>query len=98
MEIDMDNIFTSEEIANMMEESAKKYEVECEEYWNNLSYEEQLKAFYSVVKRIYKGDVIDQGSYRHVLYEVFGFKPDAYIIGMECNYLELHNHICTDKR
>lgn len=54
-------------------------EKECDDYWNNLSEEEREKAFYSVVKRIYSGDVEQGGSYRYVLYDVFNFGPNMYI-------------------
>ena len=74
-----------------MEEVAKEYEKECDTYWKGLSKEDQLKAFYSVVKRIHKGEIEEQGSYRWVLYNVFGFGPEAYSIGMECGFLDLHN-------
>jgi hypothetical protein len=48
-------------------------------------------AFYSVVKRIHKGEVEDRTTFRGVLYDVFGFGPDAYLVGMDCNYMEIHN-------
>ena len=67
---------------------------EYDKYWNSLSKEDQLKAFYSVCKRIHKGDVIDRGSYRWVLYDVFEFGPESYIVGMDCGYMSLHNYIC----
>ena len=94
-----DNIIADElfrclrESSEAYEEAAKQYERECEEYWNTLSYEEQLKTFYSVISRVVKGELEDKGSYRHVLYEVFGFGPDAYTIGMKCGFLRLHNSI-----
>ena len=66
---------------------------EYDKYWNSLSKEDQLKAFYSVCKRIHKGDVIDRGSYRWVLYDVFEFGPESYVIGMDCGYMSLHNYI-----
>jgi hypothetical protein len=50
-------------------------------------------AFSSVVKRIVKGDIKDSGTYRYVLYDVFGFDVDSYIVGMECGYMNLHNSI-----
>ena len=75
------------------EKHALEYEKECDDYWKNLSYDDQLKAFYSVVKRIHKGEIEDGGSYRWVLYDVFGFGPDSYGIGIECGYMVLHNSI-----
>lgn len=83
------------EIGKVMEEAAKEYETETDAWWNSLSMEDQERAFFSVVKRIYKGEIIDRGSYRYVLYDVFGFGPESYVIGMECGYLELHNVIYT---
>ena len=89
-----DELFTLlRELSEAHKESAEQYERECEEYWNALSYEEKLKAFYSVISRVVKGELEDKGSYRHVLYEVFGFGPDAYIVGMDCGFLRLHNSI-----
>jgi hypothetical protein len=85
-----------QDLGEIMKEASENYEKECEEYWNKLPQEEQLKAFYSVVKRIYKGEIEVQGSYRYVLYNVFGFGPEAYSIGMDCGYLDLHNCIDTE--
>ncbi len=82
-----------QELTRMQLEARDQREKECDEYWNNLSYEEQLKAFYSVVKRIYQGEIKDKGTYRWVLYDVFEFGPDAYSLGMECGYMYLHNAI-----
>lgn len=62
-------------------------------WWEGLSYEDQLKAFRNVCRRIYEGDVKRRGSYRHVLYDVFGFGPDAYADGMDCGYMSIHNFI-----
>jgi hypothetical protein len=77
------------------EQASKAYEAEADSWWNSLSYDDKLLAFYSVVKRIYEGDLKQQGSYRYVLYDVFGFGPDSYGIGMDCGYLELHNAIMS---
>ena len=78
-------------IREKFEEASKKYDKEADEFWNGLSYDERLMAFYSVCKRIWQGDVIDEGSYRYVLYDTFGFGMDAYGIGMQCHYMDLHN-------
>jgi hypothetical protein len=82
--------------AEVMQEQARLYEKECDDYWSNLSYEEQLKAFYSVVKRIHRAEIVENTSYRGALYDVFGFDLDSYGVGMECGYLDLHNAIYTD--
>lgn len=82
---------------DILRESTKQYEVDCDEYWDKLSYDDKLKSFYSVVKRICKGELEDRGSYRWVLYNVFGFNQDSYSIGMDCGFLELHNAIYSHK-
>lgn len=84
---------SQEEFSAKMQEIAEQYERECDDYWNKLSYDDKLKAFYSVSKRINEGDVKQERSYRGVLYSVFGFGPDAYVIGMECGYMDIHNYI-----
>lgn len=82
-----------QELSQMQMEAQKEYEHKVDEYWDSLDYEDKLKAFYAVCKRIYKGDVLDRGTYRYVLYDVFGFGPDAYVLGMDCGYMYLHNSI-----
>lgn len=69
---------------------------EMDAWWESLSKEDQMKAFYSVVSRIVKGELEDQGSYRYVLYNVFGFDADAYLMGMNCGFMCLHNAIPLD--
>lgn len=83
-------------LADRLEESKQAFSASADAFWNGLSYDDRLKAFYSVCKRIHKGDMEDRGSYRYVLYTVFGFGPDAYSIGMDCGYLDIHNSIYTD--
>ena len=80
-------------ISDLFEHSKSSYDAEADEYWENMPYEDKLKAFYSVCKRIHKGDVVEKGSFRYVLYEVFGFDFDAYVIGMNCGYMDIHNSI-----
>jgi hypothetical protein len=89
-------IFIPENLAELQQafaEHSAAREKECNEWWNSLSEEDRLRAFYSVVKRIHKGDIEDKGSYRWVLYNVFGFGPEAYGLGMDCGYMDLHNAI-----
>ena len=62
-----------------------------ETWWENLPTEQQQWAFYSVCRGIYDGDVMQRRSYRGVLYDVFGWGPEAYVLGMEARYMEIHN-------
>lgn len=79
------------------EEAKPAYEAENDAWWNALSEKEREDAFYAVVKRIYVGEVVVKGSYRYVLYEVFGFDYSMYGRGMDCGYLALHNLIMSDE-
>jgi len=85
------------ELGEFQQKAENQYAKECDDYWTALPYHEKLMAFYSVCKRIHKGDMIDEGSYRHVLYQIFGFDMDAYSIGMECRYMDIHNGICNQR-
>ena len=82
-------------VGEVIEAENRAYEAQNDEWWNSLSEREREDAFYAVVKRIYKGEVVDNGTYSHVLYETFKFGPHMYISGMDCGYLELHNLIVT---
>ena len=88
---DLDKALSS--LREVLEEQKKNNQKSADEFWNNLSYDDKLLAFYSVVQRICKGELNEKGSYRYVLYDVFGFSSDAYALGMECGYLDLHNSI-----
>lgn len=71
----------------------EEYDLKNDAWWNGLSEEERQEAFYAVCKRIHKGDIVDKGTYRHVLYDVFEFDPGMYMPGMDCGYMNIHNHI-----
>lgn len=97
--MDTDNKSLSEvmtETSELFQQAIDAMEVEQENYWNSLSKEQQLMAFCAVVRRIYKGDIEDQGTYRYVLYQVFGFGPEAYAAAQFAGYLSLHNSIFTN--
>ena len=90
------SIFDSPEWAELQQvlmEARAARDKEYDEYWDSLEYEDQLKAFYSVVKRIYRGEIKEKGTYRYILYEVFKFGPEAYELGMDCGFMYLHNAI-----
>ena len=84
------------EIAHEQEEIEKQIDLDMDEWWNAMSKEDQMKAFYSVVKRLVDGELVQKGSYRYVLYEVFGFGLESYMLGMNCGFMALHNSIERD--
>lgn len=75
----------------------KQLENESEDYWNSLSKEEQLKVFCAVVRRIHQAELVDQGTYRHALYGVFGFGPESYAQAQMSGYLDIHNALYTEE-
>jgi hypothetical protein len=81
------------ELGEQHEESRLRYEAENDAWWDSLSEEEREDAFYAVVKRIHKAEIIDRGTYRYALYDVFGFDAGMYGLGMDCGYMTLHNSI-----
>ena len=84
-----------EELQDAFEKAHAIMDAEIEEKWNSLSKEDQLYYFCAVVKRIHQGEVEKPRSYRGVLYDVFGFGPEAYAMAQLSGYLDLHNLIYT---
>ena len=85
------------EMREYQEQAETAYENDADKFWNSLSKEDQLKCFYSVCKRIHEGDIAKRGTYRYVLYDVFGFGPEAYMVGMNCGYMAIHNGLFPDE-
>lgn len=81
------------ELGQEIEKGREQYEQDIDSWWDNLTEKEREDAFYSVIKRMYKAEVIDRGSYRWALYDVFGFDPGMYGAGMDCGYMAMHNII-----
>jgi len=82
-----------DQIREAQQAAKAEYEAKNDEWWNGLTEEGREDAFYAVIKRMHKAEVEDRGSYRHALYEVFGFDPGMYGSGMDCGYMTLHNMI-----
>ena len=74
-------------------EAERIYDQEAEAVWSKMSHDEQQQMFHCIVKRIAKGELDEGRSYRGVLYDIFGWGPEAYGMGMGCGYLDLHNSI-----
>ena len=87
-----------DELAN----SFKLWELELEEdhekFWNSLSKDDQLKAFCSVMRRLYRAELEEHGSYRYTLYDVFGFGPESYVQAQLSGFLAIHNAIWDGER
>ena len=87
-----------DELAN----SFKLWEMELEEdhnkFWNGLSKDDQLKAFCSVMRLLYKAELEEHGSYRYTLYDVFGFGPESYAAAQLSGFMAIHNAIWDGER
>jgi hypothetical protein len=81
------------EACQAYQEAMEDYNKTMETWWENLPTEHQQWAFYNVCRLIYEGDVKNKRSYRGVLYDTFGWGPEAYTLGMEARYMEIHNLI-----
>ena len=81
------------DLAQEQEAAKARFESKVDSWWNSLTEQEREWAFYSVMKRLYEGDMKDNGTYRYVLYDVFGFGPSMYATGMDCGYMAIHNAI-----
>ena len=82
-----------EDISNTFNEIYAEIEKDQEKYWNSLTKDQQLMAFCAISRRIVEGELEVKGSYRYILYEVFGFGPEAYAPAQMAGYLTLHNSI-----
>lgn len=82
-----------DELREALQKAHEEYEAKNDEWWNGLTEEEREDAFYAVIKRMYRAEVQDRGTYRWALYDVFGFDMNMYGRGMDCGYLNLHNMI-----
>ena len=77
------------------ENSKIEYDKSAQEFFDNLKYEDKLKAFYYIVKNIHDAELNENLTFRGVLYDKFNFDKDSYSIGMDCGFLDLHNSIYT---
>jgi hypothetical protein len=88
----------NDEINRIIESMTLKYDQDAESFWNQLSYSDKCNAFHAVVKRLVQGELVENGSYRRILYNTFGFQEDMYTRGMDCGFMELHNSIDVKHR
>lgn len=85
------------EIGEQMREAYEKIKQEQEQHWNSLSKEQQLDLFCCVVRRLVDGELKDRGSYRYILYDVFGFGMESYGLALDAGFMSLHNSIFSSE-
>jgi hypothetical protein len=87
-----------QEMTAQFEQSFKDLEQQQEEYWASLTKEQQLDLFCCVVRRLVKGELEDNRSYRGILYDIFEWGPEAYATAQMAGYINLHNAIFKKER
>lgn len=92
------SIETIQNFSSVWEETLHKIEKESEEFWESLTKDQQLKVFCAVMRRLYKGEIVEDRSYRSILYDVFGFGLEAYSAAQSAGFLDIHNSIDPTKR
>jgi len=73
----------------------KEYSQKSKEYFESLETDNQLLLFFHITKVIFENYFNDNGSYRGLLYDKFGFGPEAYSLGCDSGMFTLHNAIST---
>lgn len=75
------------------EEYYQQIENKSEDLWNILSDDEKLLIFCAVIRRLHLGELIENRSYRGILYDIFKFDTKSYSIAQDAGFLALHNSI-----
>lgn len=83
------------ELLKIQEEALEQYEQKSKEYYDSLEMDNQLLLFFHITNVIFKNYFKDNSSYRGLLYDKFGFGPEAYSLGMDSGMFSLHNAIST---
>ncbi len=82
------------ELGDIQEDIEAQYEEESSTFWNSLSKEEQMFAFYVVVQNLVDAELKDDfETYRQILYQRFEFPTESYMVGMMAGFMRLHNSI-----
>lgn len=81
------------EFLRIEEEALKQYSLKAKEYFKSLDMDDQLLVFFHITNVIFENYFNDIGSYRGLLYDKFGFGPEAYSLGCDSGMFTLHNSI-----
>ena len=83
------------EYLKIEEEALEQYKQKGKEYFESLEMDNQLLLFFYITNVIFENYFEDNGSYRGLLYDKFGFGPEAYSLGCDSGMFTLHNAIST---
>jgi len=78
-----------EELRKSFAAFQKREQAEDQAWWDSLDYEQRAQAFRQVCKLMYKAEIVDRGTYRWAVYDIFGLE---YGDGLD-HYMTLHNLI-----
>jgi hypothetical protein len=81
------------ESGNVFAKAMDEYQQMANSYYSGLEPEEQLWAFCAIVEKLCQGELDEHRSYRGILYDVFGWGPEAYAAAQCAGFLSLHNSI-----
>ena len=81
------------ESGNEFAKAMDAYQQMANSYYSSLEPEEQLWAFCAIVEKLCKGELDEGRSYRGILYDTFGWGPEAYAAAQCAGFLGLHNSI-----
>ncbi len=80
-------------LQKLFDEHQDIFKADSEELWNSLDRKQQLLIFCAVIRRLYKYEILENLSYRGVLYDGFRFDIDSYGLAQDAGYLKIHNSI-----
>ena len=83
------------ELLQIEEQVREQYKQKAKEYYDSLETDNQLLLFFYITNVIFENYFKDNGSYRGLLYDKFGFGPETYILGLDSGMFALHNSIST---
>ena len=83
------------ELLKIEEVALEQYEQKAKEYFDSLEIDNKLLLFFHITNTIFENYFKYNSSYRGLLYDKFGFGPEAYSLGMDSGMFALHNAIST---
>jgi hypothetical protein len=83
------------EYLELQEKALQEYKQKAKDYFESLETDNQLLLFFYITNVIFENYFNDNGSYRGLLYDKFGFGPEAYSLGCDSGMFTVHNAIST---